>query len=159
MREILFRGKAQTKYCLLKQNNGWVYGTPVRVKINTYLTKRIEIVEAHGYDELDYWELLSEDDEIDPETLSQFVGFDDMDGKKIFEGDIIRFNAGYALGRWTGVVEYDDANAQFVVSGVGDKFRSDDSGAFKVALSDINKSTIEIIGNRWDNPEFLEETT
>ena len=80
----------------------------------------------------------------------------DNNCRRIFEGDIIRFSGGYALGRWTGVVEYDEPNGQFVARGIGPRFRSDDTGTFKVGLSEIDKPTIEIIGNRWDDIDILE---
>lgn len=89
----------------------------------------------------------------DPDTVSQFTGMLDKNDKNIFEGDIIRFNGGYALGRWTGIVEYENKCACFVVKGTRVKFSSDDPGTFKVPLFDINKDTIEVIGNKFDNPD------
>lgn len=91
-------------------------------------------------------------------TIGRYVGFVDKNGEKIFEGDIIRFCGGYAEGNWVGVVEYADRNAQFVAKGIEPCKRcSSDSGAFEVALSDIDKTTIEIIGNKWDNADILED--
>lgn len=138
MREILFRGKALSKHTLTKSENGWVFGVPVPIKIDAYMTDRVEITKCHGYDELDYYELLSEDDEVDPKTVGQFTGMLDKNGKKIFEGDIVKV---------CGHLDY-------VIF---------ENGCFSMARQAYNyeftyqdSATIEIIGNIHDNPELLE---
>lgn len=127
MREIKFRGKQ-------RDTGEWSYGS-------LQCFKGLSIFDS-------IWKNFLP---VDSKTVGQFTGMSDKDGRKIFEGDIIRFNGGYALGRWTGVVEYDDANACFVAKGERVKFSYNDPGTFKVCLSEIDKPTIEIIGNRWDD--------
>ena len=113
MREILFRGK-------WKNSGEWVYGnlfnpdkadTPTQICIGTYIARTCY--------------------EIDPETVGQYTGLTDKNGRKIFEGDIMR-NAG-------NVVEF--YGGGFCIN--GDSPLSYWTGT-------------EVIGNIYDNPELLE---
>ena len=69
MREILFRGKRDKRY-----GKDWTYGVPYIDHENdciiaTHCSKRVVI----------------------PETVGEFTGATDKNGKKIFEGDIVRY--------------------------------------------------------------------
>ena len=69
MREIKFRGKDL-------ESGEWVYGSLV-----TYPNGRCEIVVFDDGEILEY--------EVDAESVGQFTGLHDKDGKEIYEGDII----------------------------------------------------------------------
>ena len=86
---------------------------------------------------------------VDPETVGQYTGLKDRNGKEIYEGDIAlmdysAFNTGkdgqtYAVVRWI------DYRAAFMWD-AGLNYYAD------------MRNDVEICGNIHDNPELLEET-
>ena len=89
---------------------------------------------------------------IDPDTIGQFTGLKDKNGKEIYEGDIVK--APYLDPIFGGVV-----NNMFVNIVVGynkGSFVLEYDGNLRVYISDLYDN-IEIIGNIYDNPELLTE--
>lgn len=74
MREILFRGKRRS-------NGKWVDG--FYLKHTTKTGERLENFIYEPYTDTEY--------NVIPETIGQFTSLTDNNGKKIFEGDIIRW--------------------------------------------------------------------
>lgn len=131
MREILFRGK---HIHALPQNEHldgtWVYG---------YLCDKnyINSPELEG-------EFL-----IDPETVCQYTGLTDKNGRKIFEGDIISFD--YELSNWGRIarVLFEDGEYRYrAITNAADLYDCRICG---------ENDRCEIIGNIFDNPELIGE--
>ena len=76
--------------------------------------------------------------------LMQSTGLRDKNGKEIFDGDILFGHAGEDF--WE-VVEFDEADGKWV--------RKDLCYYSKLDLSE-NNEFMEIVGNIYENPEFLE---
>lgn len=129
MREILFRGKRV-------DNGEWIEGDLIQSRDKTYIHPKANSfrVSETGLSKLIVLR------EVYPETVGQYTGLTDKNGKKIFEGDIIRSNSE------RGYIEYYPNDCAFEVV--------DDHG-FYWLISEM--SNIEVIGNIHDNPELLKE--
>lgn len=75
MREILFRGKT-------KETHEWVYGGYCKMDGRCFIVKSIRYS-----DNSQSWGMF----EVDPKTVGQFIGLHDMNGKMIFEGDVVQY--------------------------------------------------------------------
>ena len=85
--------------------------------------------------------------EVDPDTIGQFTGLTDKNGKRIFEGDIVDH---YVQGDFIvnrGVVFWDEKNAQWAHR----------LNTMKPNFYMYNSNAFEVIGNIHDNPELLGE--
>lgn len=132
MREILFRGKRAT-------NGDWVYGDFVHGNERKSLRDSIFVYDSETQSFNDY--------EINPSTLGQYTGLTDKNGKRIFEGDIVRCGTGRIC------------KVTFFISPGVSGFDLVPIGGFD-APPPHNWSLFadtEVIGNINDNPELLEK--
>lgn len=86
---------------------------------------------------------------IDKETVGQSTRLKDKNGVEIFEGDIVQYRDGEYS--YLGIVKRDCY--QFFIDGI----EPDDNYDFiDVSNTFDGTSSLEVIGNIWDNPELLE---
>ena len=141
-REILYRGKRV-------DNGEWIFGDLIENQCRFYIYQASNIttlpwdaknqIAVCGY-------------EIEPETRGEYTGLTDKNGKRIFEGDIIKaYHTFTGALLFFGLVRFEALRWQIEDAEFGDD-------------SDLEESSLieyVIIGNIHDNPELLnhERTT
>lgn len=99
---------------------------------------------------------------VDPETLCQFTGLCDKNGNKIWEGDIISYQRdnddcpfpNKDTKKRFGKVFYQGFRSTFAIGMGRNGSRSINDDLWKYVQ---NGNRVEVIGNRFDNPELLQE--
>jgi uncharacterized phage protein (TIGR01671 family) len=77
--------------------------------------------------------------------LMQYTGLKDKNGKEVYEGDIVYFG-------FTGLVYYDKKKAQYRVD-------IEEGRSAELTLVQNGECYVKVIGNKYENPELLEEGT
>lgn len=133
MREILFRGKR-------KDNGKWVYGFYALFASNKGLKHGIYTGAENGC-VIPY--------EVDPETVGQFTGLTDKNGKKIFEGDIVKEWSSH----WKTPLKTEVNIYEVVCEYLGSLhlIRKTEYGENSTPL--YRRSVVEVIGTIYDSPE------
>ena len=148
-REIKFRGKGIEEY----DKDKWYYGSyfiynainyfclddgsrtkEINEKIKNNIKHKI-IFEMQGDLNMENHIKLAD---VNPETVGQYTGLDDKNGKEIYEGDIVKYE------NMIGKIMF--FHGGFILS--------DFEETEEWELGVINEET-EVIGNIYDNPELL----
>lgn len=143
MREILFRGKRLDNgemVCGAYYKQTEFYGDPVEKHFIITSHECLEFDQA-----LEYFE-------VDPDTIGQYTGLKDKNGKQIFEGDIVIYdNSPYNAycEPQRGVIAWRNGSLCF-------KYKPWTSVMYRPLCSDdFFAAKCDVIGNIHDNPELL----
>ena len=137
MREILFRGKTKWRE--------WIYGD--------LITRGIDFDDAiKQHHTREVWDII-------PETVGQFTGLTDKNGKKIFEGDIVELYDKNSNVRWKAVVVFGNPYGEYSwgwnLKYISKNPRINTDILCWVEMEETG-AFCETIGNIHDNPELLE---
>lgn len=144
-REIKFRGKSV-------RSGKWLYGYLAEARgkvLQTRYTEKV-IFENLEWFNTDNFGFVLNDYAVDPETIGQYTGLKDCDGKEIYEGDFIqskKYPESEPL-----LVEYNYGGFGYMYFGEFYLFGGNPNFTFKPFNTDDD---FEIIGNIHDNPELL----
>lgn len=128
MREILFRAK---RIC----DGEWIEGFYVGLRPNLQTMKPESCHYIYGLNTISY--------DIDPETLCQYTGLKDKNGKRIWENDIVKIGAN-TLVRWS------EKYAGWCLVQRGWMYEHFFGEA-------VDERDCEVVGNVFDNPELLKK--
>lgn len=142
-REILFKAKRI-------DNSEWVEG---------YYQKRYDEMERERH--YIFWcksNIVWEYAEIDPDTICQYTGLTDKNGKKIWENDVVKkhfytdYDACANSEEYTGVAKFMDC--AWVIDSFRGKYKCV-RPIFEAMAYSKDVEYFEVIGNIFDNPELL----
>lgn len=128
MREILFRGKCTA-------NGKWVYGDLLNVGVDYDYAIRTYGGREHG-----------QVNAVNEKTVGQYTGLTDKNGKRIWEGDIVKTYK-FNTPNKKYIIKFDLLLGAFIGESADDMY---------FTTFDGDSDCFEIIGNIHDNPELLE---
>ena len=151
MREIKFRGKAmltaeRMEELEIPHENGWVCG----YLIDNYMTGKVVDADV-GFIALE-WRA-----KVIPETVGQFTGLLDKNGREIYEGDIVKAWSQGICGKFK-VIWRQEGSPCWIL------YPAWLNGGFWHLHGTRHEQgywydNVEVIGNVHDNPEFLQEVS
>ena len=133
-----------------KDNGEWVVGNLI-TNVFFRLGQSIPYILCPDKADYDCFEDFSEENgifEVRPDTICQYTGLRDKNGKLIWEHDVVERLDIRKVGEPTvGVIEYDIENTAFIIHWLD---KPNYSATFPW------KEKIQVTGNKFDNPELLE---
>lgn len=131
-RTIRFRGKRIT-------DGEWIYGDFFRNRGLAFIAED-GVVENHLASWKDY--------NVTPDTVGQYTGLHDAQGKEIYEGDVIESNKNGVPTRH--LIAYNHLEAAFIAELIGTHI-----SIGRIRQCWIDQYEKRIVGNIHDNPEML----
>lgn len=158
-REIKFRGK-------MIPENEWIFGTILRIPAPPVCFGKSETDKYYiQFPDPRYmpdWNMPYKmvQGEVNPETIGQYTGLHDKNGKEIYEGDIIEFSYDVFTGNFDtkvgrGIIEFIDGAFYIKPFEIEGKKIKDIDNEEWFLIYTVNIDTLKVIGNIYDNPELL----
>lgn len=94
---------------------------------------------------------------IDPDTLCQYTGLTDKNGKKIWENDIVLLHEEIQDYEWKATVKFGNPNWEYNLGWQLVPIGGCDMNKDILLWIDMEIATCEVIGNIFDNPELMIE--
>lgn len=141
MREILFKAKTKMivgTYNCGKEDGEWVTGC-LYCDVGKWIIRQFEL------DRADYVSY-----EVDPETVCQYVGFDDKDGKKIFENDFVSCRQYIGGNQVDYCIERGYVEMKHGAFGL-----HREQGYYRPFKDWLEDYEYEVVGNIFDTPELM----
>ena len=147
MREIKFRGKSDLF--------GWVYGSYAVIDSSCHIFEEKDLTEDGHHIRQDSdrptW--------VDPNTIGQYTGLKDKNGKEIYEGDLVKSSFSNKV---FGMIAWNTNGYFYIMESlyINEDYEEQD----RRPLGEMLKLSIEnkpcnftVIGNIHDNPELIEK--
>ena len=140
MREILFRGKRL-------DTGEWVYWNGIGL-VTTHTGKHYKAIVRRRHGETYFYHAYQLTELVDKNTIGQYTGIKDRDGKRIFEGDVVQAVYGEKVYDETLVVSMDSDRRGWFPFACGD-------GCGCCETDVWTPDHALVIGNVHDNPELV----
>ena len=145
MREIKFRGKLKGFNTGYKELD-WAYGDLVH-EISSSACYICDLSTA--YEDIKIGDVLLA---VEPETVGQYTGLKDINGREIYEGDIVEFIRSGE--KYISQIYYKELKGfHFKFKYNNDNYEYD----FGIRNLKISHRNTKVIGNIYENPELLEK--
>ena len=150
-RTIKFRGK--------NKDIGWLFGQlAYGLNGETYIIEEVELDNSYGLEETMLFAIMWY--RVDKETIGQYTGLHDENGKEIYEGDIIEFSYDVFTGNFDtkvgrGTIEFIDGAFYIKPFEIEGKKIKDTDNEEWFLLYTVNTDTLKVLGNVHENLELL----